>query len=524
MQKRKEEIIKNLDEIRKRLVFNIAGYNEEYKNNHINTSFLPFISFNWMGAADINDYEEVYKDQKRSLNDERERKLPYTSKNIVLDIFHHLIDTNQCIMVTPNYKFIQGDTSGEFNLVFEMIKDIGEHLKLDKKYSLEEYLKQLFKEVSYSVKFTFMEEEDMIKYRLEKCHKKFGTVAFITPLYCKFCLEQDEININFLTLSNMWGLHVFETLKWSSVWGRREVMEQLYWIVYSSSFCNMEFTQDQKKNVRLETYDTMNVTWKVIKPYVEDMYAKKGIYINSTGKMTQNEIKKYRNQQHRVDLKDQVFGYEDMIAWIELLHKKREIDDLEVDKERLEEMEKKIGRNTEPDNYQFWIGKAPFCSTSEGECESMGPFTTVQDADITDKDRASYGSSCWSGTKRLCRLDLDKLKSGDYFEFAKLDFIGDPRKYKFKWYGTGPLCNPEPTDPLKDGYIPIASHVSGDGSSCLSGQKLLAVQPKDKNDRFFKLLISLEEDIKKLEIDDKLTKNAFKKAVFGLIEKGISKL
>ena len=36
-------------------------------------------------------YEEVYKDQKRSLNDERERKLPYTSKNIVLDIFHHLI-------------------------------------------------------------------------------------------------------------------------------------------------------------------------------------------------------------------------------------------------------------------------------------------------------------------------------------------------------------------------------------------------------------------------------------------------
>lgn len=126
---------------------------------------------------------------------------------------------------------------------------------------------------------------------------------------------------------------------------------------------------------------------------------------------------------------------------------------------------------------QFWHGTAPFCNGNPGDCEKIGGkfYRSVPDNQITGKDKETYGSSCWTGRKVLCRYDPKSAIESGVFEQAGLD----PDKFNFelKWFGTAPFCGVNSCDVWADGFMPLLTDDYGDGSYCVTGKKILGVRP-----------------------------------------------
>jgi hypothetical protein len=148
-----------------------------------------------------------------------------------------------------------------------------------------------------------------------------------------------------------------------------------------------------------------------------------------------------------------------------------------------------IIRNPESFNntHQFWIGTSPFCGANSNDCKKIGGgiYEAVPNHKILSKDKRKYGKECLTGKKVLCRINenSDKFKEvkSKFLDKALVNYdLGD--KYSLKWFGTSPFCNPSECDVLEEGYIPILTDNRGDGSKCLTGNKILGFKPKNPND------------------------------------------
>lgn len=130
---------------------------------------------------------------------------------------------------------------------------------------------------------------------------------------------------------------------------------------------------------------------------------------------------------------------------------------------------------------QFWHGTAPFCDGHPDDCSRYAGklFAPVLNKDISEKDRESYGASCWTGEKVLCRYNPSSAIESGIFEQYGLD--PTLMNFELKWYGTAPFCDPEPCQIWSDGYIPIFNDEYGDGSRCVTGRKILAIKPLTVN-------------------------------------------
>lgn len=130
---------------------------------------------------------------------------------------------------------------------------------------------------------------------------------------------------------------------------------------------------------------------------------------------------------------------------------------------------------------EFWSGTAPFCNANFGDCEKIGSeglFNSISYSALSEYERENQGGSkCWSGKKVLCRMNPKRLT--DLPEFRELADKGIEIKgdYKLKWFGTAPLCDANACDAILDGYIPLLSDRQGDGSYCMTGQKILGIKP-----------------------------------------------
>lgn len=64
----------------------------------------------------------------------------------------------------------------------------------------------------------------------------------------------------------------------------------------------------------------------------------------------------------------------------------------------------------------------------------------------------------------------------------------------YKWYGTSPICDASECDAYLDNKIPINRHNAGDGELCLSGKKILGVNPANDEERGY--IESMQEKCK----------------------------
>jgi hypothetical protein len=142
----------------------------------------------------------------------------------------------------------------------------------------------------------------------------------------------------------------------------------------------------------------------------------------------------------------------------------------------------KIKNKYKDKTIEFWSGTAPFCGAEFGDCERIGSeglFNSVSYSALTEYERDNPGGSkCWTGKKVLCRMNPKRLT--DLPEFKDLAKTGIEIKgeYQLKWYGTAPLCDANACDAILDGYIPLLSDRQGDGSFCMTGQKILGIKPE----------------------------------------------
>ena len=102
-----------------------------------------------------------------------------------------------------------------------------------------------------------------------------------------------------------------------------------------------------------------------------------------------------------------------------------------------------------------WVGTAPSCGASPSDCTRRG-------MDYVRSDKSGDGRGCFTGTKVLCR-ERRSSASSDMIQV---------------WIGTAPACNASPQDCSRSGLTYIRSHSSGDGASCLTGEKVLCQGPR----------------------------------------------
>ncbi len=102
------------------------------------------------------------------------------------------------------------------------------------------------------------------------------------------------------------------------------------------------------------------------------------------------------------------------------------------------------------ETFERWIGTAPFCSASANDCQKQG-------LEYVRSDKSGNGESCTFGTKVLCRGERKRATA-------------DTREV---WVGTAPACAATARDCTRLGMSYVRSDRYGDGSTCLSGTKVL---------------------------------------------------
>lgn len=106
---------------------------------------------------------------------------------------------------------------------------------------------------------------------------------------------------------------------------------------------------------------------------------------------------------------------------------------------------------------QIWIGTAPSCNGQPSDCTSRG-------MDYIDSSDDAYGtqSSCWTGTKVLCRArPAPQVQPGE--EIVET------------WLGTAPACNVGPEDCQKYGmsFVDTSDDAYGTMATCVFGTHVL---------------------------------------------------
>lgn len=148
-----------------------------------------------------------------------------------------------------------------------------------------------------------------------------------------------------------------------------------------------------------------------------------------------------------------------------------------IHKNYFDEILKGLRVEFNPQIPQFWHGTAPFCGGNPGDCEQVAGkfYKSVPNDKITAKDRESYGHSCWTGNKVLCRYDPDAAVRSGIFQRAGVDPY--TMNFELKWFGTAPFCDPINCEVWSEGFMPVHTDDYGDGSKCHTGRKILGIRP-----------------------------------------------
>jgi len=118
---------------------------------------------------------------------------------------------------------------------------------------------------------------------------------------------------------------------------------------------------------------------------------------------------------------------------------------------------------------QFLLGTAPFCSPDPRQCYVTPGY------EPTGRENAN----CWTGQKVVCTFNVAAWKKTPMFDELRRE-IGDKANDvvpAFQWFGSSPFCGADPCDAFKMGFLPIALDTYGDGSGCVTGDKVLGMRP-----------------------------------------------
>jgi hypothetical protein len=430
----------------------------------------------------------------------------------IRNVFKYFIDNNLCFMYTSsaygNDNFFQGITNNT-----SVNEDINllQIVRSDKKNCI-----------------VVMSYNEMIERRVKnykgvenKYDRIWGTPFYIKKIFNRF---DEWANVSDTTI--LYGLNVPLTIDYFHVERNIKSIQIFYWQMLACSSGNVslkKYTNNYYISIP-STFDSVS-TKNCIK-YAEMQMNKDGIEISWTNELDELE-KKLLNPSYIIvkENMDRIVSYSEMLDFADLLQ--NEID-LEQKKLASESFVKKSIMETAQDNdtdnsdkkHQFWIGNAPFCGAKDEECSTFGFYKAVPESEITEEDRKTYGASCWSGKKVLCRWDKESAKN-DVTANLLDKWNGDPDRYEIKWFGTGPFCNGTVNDCLKEGFLPIKSSTFGDGANCATGSKMMGMKPKFVSDEYTKLFKSLQSTLLQLSVQEGITDEKLKQTIMDSVQLGI---
>lgn len=123
---------------------------------------------------------------------------------------------------------------------------------------------------------------------------------------------------------------------------------------------------------------------------------------------------------------------------------------------------------------EVWLGTAPFCNAKETDCDEMPGFK------FQEKHKSGDGKRCLTGNKVKCVYDENLFNQSDVFNKLKADSQEEiPEDYQpeMKWYGRAPVCGAWECDAYEEDKIPVKRSKFGEGSNCMTGFKVLGVNP-----------------------------------------------
>ena len=117
----------------------------------------------------------------------------------------------------------------------------------------------------------------------------------------------------------------------------------------------------------------------------------------------------------------------------------------------------------------YIIGTAPFCAAQKEQCYATPGY----------KPGEQISNGCLFGNKIRCVWDQMLWQNSGLYNQLLRDGLWD-KLPTFKWFGTAPTCIVSNCDVVKDGYIPISYDLCGDGSCCITSEKILGLKPMNK--------------------------------------------
>jgi len=115
----------------------------------------------------------------------------------------------------------------------------------------------------------------------------------------------------------------------------------------------------------------------------------------------------------------------------------------------------------------YLIGTAPFCSPDSQQCYATPGYKPGR----WEKD------GCWTGSKMRCYWDENLWKKSGLYDQLRRDGMVPGRRPMYRWFGNSPLCIVSNCDVFRENNVPVAYDMCGDGSCCVTSEKILGMQP-----------------------------------------------
>ena len=128
----------------------------------------------------------------------------------------------------------------------------------------------------------------------------------------------------------------------------------------------------------------------------------------------------------------------------------------------------------------LYLGTAPFCNAKPEDCEKIPGYRYAG-----KKGKYISGRRCVTGEKVKCEFNEDEFKSSDVYKRISNDEDELNENYNpdMKWYGRAPVCGGWECDAYEDDKLPVKRSKFGEGSNCISGYKILGVNPLNEKQK-----------------------------------------
>lgn len=121
----------------------------------------------------------------------------------------------------------------------------------------------------------------------------------------------------------------------------------------------------------------------------------------------------------------------------------------------------------------FLIGTAPFCNPDPQQCYATPGY----------RPAGRETANCWTGSKIKCVWDNSVWKNSGLYNQLRREGAVPDRKPQFRWFGNATFCMPDECDIYRDWLVPVARDLCGDGTCCVSGEKILGMFPMTNRQR-----------------------------------------